>query len=109
MIPTKDTHGCGVSVNILQVPEISTAHITLVDADILEEASFGFNKILSYEEGFFLCVIEPSEYGDIHNLYGQQLSLECLQLLRKYHDLGYLWIRLDRDADVDGYHPTFEW
>jgi hypothetical protein len=95
------------------VAVLSTAHIRLRDANLLEAIIDGLQdpqtplSILSdCEFGYWIYTgseITPSELRE----FG--FSVEFAQLLWKVSTAGFTWLRLDCDGLVAEDFPTFEW
>jgi hypothetical protein len=86
--------------------DVSTAHITADDAELLE-ADLG-PVHYTYEEGFFIPV--PSEMEQaLADMEEQGFSADAIALLRKASEGGIDLLRLDRDADTYAELPSHKW
>jgi hypothetical protein len=100
--------------------ELSTAHITERDAQILEQGITDefisgqhliFPRIcLKDDFGYFISVagVESSE-GIIEEYRRAGMSEEFINLVLKADHEGHWYLRLDCDAEIDETLPKFDW
>jgi len=98
---TPTTHG--PSRHIMQVPVISTFHITKEDGQRL--------ALDDWRDSLAAC------HGDGHILHFEADSLDDFSefsepfqdMISEFADLGYTYLRLDIDGEILPDLPTFEW
>ena len=96
----------------MQVPVVSTAHITRQDADLLSKAEpglpsnqapHGFMGPLPGGWLFYIGYIEPTCY------VAQGFSEAFACLIQHAQHKGQTYLRLDQDGDILKDLPTHEW
>ena len=89
---------------IMQVPVISTGHFPKEDCDLLF-ADEPMMHSTSFDPPSVLLAIEDPE----DNLPWDKLSITTRGLIKSFHELGYRYLRLDRDGDTISDRTTFNW
>ena len=94
---------------ILRVLELSTAHITHADSDLLSKSGDLPFTCYDLEYGSLLYCGEPEEAGREHDIAQAGFSAAFLLMVRMAWKHGCAWIRLDCDSFVYTDLPTFKW
>ena len=76
----------------MHIPVVSTAHITKGDCDLLENSPADLQVFCNYEEGFIISILEDERLTEF--------SYAFRSLMDQFRNLGYKWLRLDRDGDI---------
>ena len=90
---------------IMQVPVISTSHFPADDCDLLFDAQA--TCLVGFNDEIPTAILHLEDFEQ--NLPLDRLAESSRQVLRHFHDLGYAYLRLDRDGDVVPGLPTFDW
>lgn len=97
-------------MTIRRFMDLSTAHITLEDHDLLA-GEHPHPIRYPYNYGWFVHVPEDATLRPefIRDLEIIGFSAEFVALVRKAMDEGCCYICLDQDGDVEDGLPTFDW
>jgi hypothetical protein len=90
---------------VMCIPVVCTSHITEPDHDLLECAEDHVPDLMfaNLECGWIINLgsVDPAELSSFSQAF--------IDLLTKFHQLGYRFLRLDRDGDVLSGLQTFYW
>ena len=91
-------------MEITKILTISTAHITKVTAELLDDGVRDLSVYSKGEYGWFIFVPESDVINSLHIMLP-----DLMRLLQFAKDLGCEWLCLDRDGEVLEYFNTYEW
>lgn len=91
-------------MEISKMLTISTAHITKVTAELLDD---GVRDLIVYPKGEYGWLIVVPESDVIDSLH--IVMSDLMRLLTFAKDLGCEWLCLDCDREVLDYLHTYEW
>lgn len=94
---------------IMQVPVISTAHITRSDSDVITLTPALVDGHMCEIPACADIILIKDDGGDQQNLWSRHMSCEFCKLMNTFRQLGYCYVRLDRDGDQIEGLPTFDW
>lgn len=102
-------------LDLLDLAEFSTAHMTLDDSIILDGVASGWRElgitVAAYSEGYFLHVSIDPDYlaRTLERMTEAGLSEAFRKLYRECAEQKIAVIRFDRDADKQEEFEVFDW
>lgn len=102
------SHPALPGIFIMQVPAISTAHITAQDgAQLRQNNARDSLAIIEDGHGHILHFAADSIADDFADQHG--FTADFRALLQRFADLGFQYLRLDPDFNICPEFPTFDW